>query len=42
MFKEDAVARDNATFWVSREPSGSSREATPIGAARSAMSWGTT
>ena len=38
MSKEDAVTGDDARHWVFREPSGSPREATPMGAARSAMS----
>ena len=38
MSKDNAVARDNARCWAVREPSGSAREATPIGVARSAMS----
>ena len=38
MFKEDAAARDDARCWALGEPSGSLREATPMGVARSAMS----
>ena len=41
MSKEDAAARDDTRCWVLGELSGSPREATPVGVARSAMSWGT-
>ena len=41
MSKENTAARDNAEYWVFGELSGSPREATPIGVARSASSWRT-
>ena len=41
MSKEDAAARDNARCWAFGEPSDAPGEATPIGVARSATSWGT-
>ena len=41
MSKDNAVARDNARCWAFGEPSGSPREATSIGVARSTTSWGT-